>query len=484
MKFKYVKFIISGLLLGGLLTACNKSSDDDEEEVVLADVGSASTIVSSFSLKSNWKLLNGLDSVFFTIDQVKAQIFNADSLPVGTDVRKLQVTIGAPSAAKGVEIIMPSLHDGRDTIVNYLKTPNDSINFSRGSVMLRISSPSGREERVYTIKVNVHKMNPDSLQWDVKAAKLPSTLSPRPSSERTVKFGEKYYCLTANSAGVAQMSVCADPLSEQWTSQAASLPADAEVETLTATSDALYLLAGGNLYRSADGLQWADTQSAGWTWLYGGYDADVVGAKGSQWATYPAGATGSIPADMPVKGTSAMWTYEDEWFVAPQAMFVGGVDASGNYCGDAWGFDGTGWGQLSSRYALPSCEGITLFPYFTYRSGNNKFYVITRHTCWIALGGKTANGAMNRKVYVSLDSGVNWREASESLQLPEAIAPRTGASVVLADRTFGAASRAVAPISQWDAPYVILSGGRTLSGTLYDQVWTGVINRLTFKPIQ
>ena len=484
MKFKAIRFIITGLIASGLICSCNKDSDKTEAEDVLADVGASSTIVSSFSLKSNYKLLNGLDSVYFSIDQVNGRIFNADSLPEGTDVRKLQVNIGAPKSAKSVEIIMPSLYDGRDTVINYLKNPTDSINFSQGGVMLRINSSNGDHERVYNVNVNVHKIKADSLQWQTPVKTLPSTLSPRANAEKSVKFGDKYYCLTKNSGNQAQMAVSADPLNTPWDIQAATLPADASVESLCATGDALYILGGTKLYKSTDGLSWTATESEGWTWLYGAYGDEILGAQGSTWALYPSGATGAIPAAMPVKGTSMLWSYSDEWFIDPQAIFAGGITAGGDYSGDAWGFDGTGWGRLNSRGSLPAAEGITLFPYFTYRSGNNKFYIITKHSCWIALGGKQANGMMNTKVYTSLDNGVTWREASTSLQLPEAISPRYGASVILVDKTFGAASRAIAPITQWDAPYVILSGGMTSRGVLYNEQWTGVINRLTFKPLQ
>lgn len=481
MKLRFAKFIISGLLIGGLLTACNKKTDDDEDETSLADVGSASTIVTGFSLKSNHKLLVGLDSVFFSIDQVTAQIFNADSLPNGTDVRKLQVSVSAPTAAKSVDIIMPSLYNGKDTVINYLKNPKDSINFSQGSVMLRVTSASGQEERVYTVKVNVHKINADSLQWNATCEKLPSNLSQRPVDAKSVQLGDKYYTLTTNSTG-ASMAISTDPLLGQWNSQSTELPADARVQTLCATTDALYIIGGDKLFRSTDGLTWTDTETEGWTWLYGGYDTDIVGAKGSQWATYPTSATGAIPAAMPVKGTSTLWTYTDDWFISPQAIFVGGVTADGSYSGDAWGFDGANWGRLSSRNALPEAEGITLFPYFTYRTGNNKFYIITRYSCWIAIGGKTEKG-LNNKVYISLDNGVNWREAPLAMQLPSALSPRFGASVMLADKTYGV-SRAVTPITSWDAPFILLSGGKNAQGSLYDQLWTGVINRLTFKPLQ
>ena len=484
MNFKPIRFIITGLIASGLLCACNKDSDDSESEQVLADVGASSTIVSSFSLKYNIKLLVGLDSVFFSIDQVNGRIFNADSLPVGTDVRKLQVNIGAPSSASAVEIIMPSLYDGRDTVINYLKNPSDSINFSQGGVMLRINSSNGEHERVYSVNVNVHKIKADSLQWQTSSRALPSTLSPRANAEKSVKFGDKFYCLTRNSAGQAQMAVSASPLTNQWDINATQLPADAMIESLSATADALFIIGGDKLYKSTDGLNWTDTDTSGWTWIYGAYGDEILGAQGSNWVLYPSGTSGVIPAAMPVKATSVLWSYTDEWFIDPQAIFAGGITADGSYSGDAWGFDGTGWGRLSSRGSLPAAEGITLFPYFTFRSGNNKFYIITKHSCWIALGGKMANGTVNTKVYTSLDNGVTWREASTALQLPSEISPRYGTSVILTDKTFTSGSRAIAPITDWDAPYIILSGGYTARGVLYNEQWTGVINRLTFKPLQ
>lgn len=484
MKIRFLQFIISGLLVSAGLTACNSASTSDTASAT-STAASASTMVTSFNLKINNKLLQNLDSVFFSIDQAKAQIFNADSLPWGTDVRKLQVVIGAPSSAKAVEIIMPRLSDGQDTIVNYLTNPNDSINFSRGNVWLRVSSPSGDEERVYNIKVNVHECNADSLQWNTDKIALPSSLTSA-AAARALEFDGKYYCYTADAAGNRQVSVTVDPLSVASVATIEAVSADIDVNTVVATSNALYALSAstpGDLMTSTDGIAWSSTGSTGWTWLYGGYDDQLIGAKQTRWEAYPSGRSGAIPAGMPVEATSQMWTYTDEWFISPQAIIAGGLTANGTPTGAAWGFDGTGWGQLSGLKALPDVCGMTLFPYFTYRTEGKKFYVVDRHSCWIALGGiDPASGKVNDNVYVSLDNGVNWLTASESLQLPEEIKPRHSASALLATRQIN--SRAVKPITEWDAPYVLLYGGLDASGALYNQVWIGVINRLTFKPLQ
>ncbi|MDE6817778.1 MAG: hypothetical protein K2J09_01250, partial [Muribaculaceae bacterium] len=61
-------------------------------------------------------------------------------------------------------------------------------------------------------------------------------------------------------------------------------------------------------------------------------------------------------------------------------------------------------------------------------------------------------------------------------------APRHGASMLLIEKTL--TSRAVRPINEWDAPYLMIMGGYDANDRLLSQGWVGVINRLTFKPLQ
>lgn len=118
-------------------------------------------MVSSFSLVANDSLLVNLDSVFFSIDLVNAKIYNADSLPYGTDVSHLVAKISTMGSSVA-ELHIP--RPGKsDSIIDYLKRPNDSIDFSNGPVIFHIVALDKSTQRDYSISVNVHKVKPDSL---------------------------------------------------------------------------------------------------------------------------------------------------------------------------------------------------------------------------------------------------------------------------------------------------------------------------------
>lgn len=478
------KFIIFALGAASLstLSACNKSSDDDEDEAIPSSVGAySSTLVSSFSIKANYKILANLDSVFFSIDQVSAQIYNADSLPCGTDVRKLVVNIGTPSTCSAAQLIFPSRFTGQDTVVDYLKNPTDSINFSKGPVMLRITASNGDDERSYQVKVNVHALKADSLQWTVEQQALPGSLAA--TAQHSVEFNGKYFSL-ATAAGRAELSVAENPLVGPWETTPIELPTAADVNTLRASADYLYLLANGRLWRSEDGLTWADTGSFGWTWLYGAVGEQLVGVNNGKWLTYPGNVTGDIPAEMPVSETSLLWSYSDAWFITPQAIMLGGVKADGSLSDSAWGFDGTAWMRLNGNVrSLPAARGWTLFPYFTYRTPGDKFFAAATLPCWIAMGGIRGNGTLQPDVYYSLDNGVNWLKAPENMQLPEGLTIGRSASVLIYDKEY-TASRAIKPVSSWDCPYIVIQGGYGTQGSLLKRQAIGVINHLMFKPLQ
>ena len=95
--------IIMALAATCSLAACN-SSDTEYHEAEL----DGSAIVKGFSLVENNKILADLDSVFFSIDLVAGEIFNADSLPKDTRINGLAAN-EAPAGLTPQSLVLFSL---------------------------------------------------------------------------------------------------------------------------------------------------------------------------------------------------------------------------------------------------------------------------------------------------------------------------------------------------------------------------------------
>ncbi|MDE6322240.1 MAG: hypothetical protein K2L93_08085 [Muribaculaceae bacterium] len=239
----YAKFIIFSVLLGFVATSCNK----DDEDISYLSGSNSTVIVSSFSLTKDTHILPGLDSVYFSIDLDNAVVFNADSLPYGTDVRRLIPVIGTAGCSVA-ELHFKSVN-GTDTVVDYLKHSTDSINFANGPVKLHLVANDGITERDYQLKVNVHQMVPDSLYWNRTARRSLPVLSQIPARQKTVKINDKYLCLTAAGALDNQTYNlgCVSDL-QLWDvnvmqpATGADFPANLDVKSLVAGDGVLYVL--------------------------------------------------------------------------------------------------------------------------------------------------------------------------------------------------------------------------------------------------
>ncbi|MDE6802776.1 MAG: hypothetical protein K2J06_08425, partial [Muribaculaceae bacterium] len=212
----------------------------------------ASTLVKSFSLQPNAKVLNNLDTVFFSIDLVNARIFNADSLPFGTKVDRLLVSVTTDNCS-AVEFHFP--RPGQtDSIINYLEHSTDSIDFSNGPVRLHVVSMDHRSSRDYSVQVNVHKTVADSMLWFVDdITRVPGMTNPKTSA--TVQLGKDLYTIATDGAAYS-LNITESPILPGTDSEV-TFGFTPRLETLTATRSALFMLAdNGDLYTSTDGSQW------------------------------------------------------------------------------------------------------------------------------------------------------------------------------------------------------------------------------------
>ncbi len=487
---------------------CNSEYNYPNENI------SSSVAVYSFALSADDSIMAHLDTVFFAVDLNKGTIFNADSLPYGTKVDKLVPRIRMLESVSLANLTVPANGSTEESVHDYLTNPGDTIDFTN-PVYLDVKSPDGLVSRRYTITVNVHKLVSDSLVWDKAAFRtLPSSLQ-EVSAQRTASTSDGLYCLTTDGSGWC-MAFTAHAFAGEWEYVTPALPQGAVIESFTGSNDALYILAAsGALYRSADGGKtWTDT-SCRWSNIYGCVGDAVLGnvKNGNSWTytSYPAGGCDgvSIPAGMPVTGTSQLVDFTFPLSGDTQAVMVGGELADGSYTGSVWAYDGSSWAQLNGNFAK-ALRGVTIMPFYAFRTSNT--LVATEYSLIMAVGGVDDNDVVNDSVYVTTDYGLTWAKAADLMQLPDYVPPFHGAQAFVEETTLSSrsasgwtempfayrlpagavlgepypvfGSRATAPVTSWDCPFIYLFGGYNRDGELYDTLWRATLNRLTFKPIQ
>lgn len=489
-----------GLII--LLSACN-SKDEPKNEVNTQNVPSVA--ISRFSLKSDNDVMKGLDSVFFSIDLRNGMIFNADSLPKGTNITKLKLNVDFDQEVSEVMITMEG-GKHRTGTTSLRSNPNDTIDFS-GKVTMDVTSADKAITYQYQIKVNVHKTDPDSLTWDKMAVRqLPSRM-PDPADQKTVAFGDKVYTIITEKDGSNTIATTDTTDINSWNKQKLSLGFSPQIRTLTATEKALYILdSQNNLYASTDGTAWNATGKK-WIGIVGGYGDYLLGIRENSQklihTSYPDNNVlkeSEVESGFPVSGASNFVYYSNKWAVVPMGFLTGGRDSHGRISDSTWAFDGDNW-CIISQTPGPALTDATMVRYISFRRVNNQSGY-DEYQVWMILGGKNDEGKFNRSVYISYDNGVNWQKGSEYLQLPEYIPMMTQLdNVVLYTKMSGniagwkrAPQRALPPMMRigyeidgdtiiWDCPYIYLFGGRLEDGRLSNTIWKGVLNRLTFVPL-
>ncbi len=504
MNRKYPIFI----LLGFILSFVSQSCKDNDDDTYYAELTNSSTAITAFSLQENNEIMENLDSVFFTIDLDNAQIYNADSLPVGTDVSKLKVSMTF-ATCYSAEFHVTGGKVMSDTTFAY--SERDTIDFT-GDVKFTILSQDLSSKREYSIKVNVHNIEPDTLYWDRMARRNLPTYSDMdvPIAQKTVQYGTDLYCMMKVGDSYT-LAISSNPESARWERKIAEFSFEPDLNTFTATDNALYMLgADKKLYTSVDGVIWTscDVEMYSISGSFGERLLGVIEENGVYKHTEYPMSEGFVPyevdRDFPIYDVSPMITLSSKWAVDDQRVMIGGVTSSGAYTGMMWGYDGTTWGKIS-RKGLPAIKGAALFAYY-YSYFNAETWVTSVTPVLVAVGGvKEGNKTMNNVVYISGDKGVTWNVASATMQMPDYISEFANAQAFVYNSTLTDArsgvtgwidmpatklpasmrysSRAVEPITSWECPYVYLFGGTNINGTLYNNIWRGVINRLAFKPL-
>lgn len=256
MKIKFLTVIASLFAAAFMITSC---LDDNTVEYEY----SSNASITAFSIYGNIET-QYIDSVHygkdttlvatvtgtdypFVIDQGQRLIYNRDSLPVGTDVSKVVVSITADTSW-----ILMTTEEDKDT--TWIST--DSLNFEN-PVKFKVVAYSGVMGPTYTAKINVHKQVPDSLQWTYMGNGFDTTVE----AQKAVTLNDRIYVFAQQDAGVGVTSTSIHD-GKSWTAlEATDLPDGADYSSVMAWGDGLYMLADGSLYRSTDGVAWTKVET-------------------------------------------------------------------------------------------------------------------------------------------------------------------------------------------------------------------------------
>ncbi len=486
-------------LLGSAAVSCNNKSTSDEETIQYYGVSSSSVMVSRFMLGENKNVLYNLDSVFFTIDQDRRLIYNADSLPVGTDVRKLTVKLTFPYSVRSAVFRVKGGTLQGDTSITYSSTTKDTIDFS-GQVMLDITSNDGSRTATYIVKVNVHQQEPDLLSFARQWRRDLPNVNATPLQVKAVQQGNDYLCLIQDDDKYV-LSSTTKLSAGTWNKKELNLPFTPDINSFAASIEALFMLdINGELFTSNDrGETWTDCGVA-WTWIVGGYEDRLLGVmhedgiyKHDEYPRASGFTPTEVPEDFPVRGSSPLITGDYRWIVNDQVQLVGGVLQNGTMTNATWGYDGTHWGRLniSTNNVLPKISDAVVIPYYTFDVDSVQRRVAVKNVTWLLMGGKLADGSLNRTTYVSRNQGMSWLKGASGLQQADYMPSFFGAQAFVQYEQLNASAQApkraastnTKPVTQWECPYIYLVGGYASSGVVLNNVWRGVLNRLTYRPI-
>lgn len=387
-----------------------------------------------------------MGSIAFTIDQLAGEIYNLDSLPFATDVSKVLVNM----SVNGIASIYV---DSTDTYESFAST--DSLDFTYPR-KFRIYSEGALYHKDYVASVNVHQVNPELMEW--RKYQAVDNVEPVRALERD---GVMYLFGNKADGSVAVAATDAADVPSWSVRDVDGLPA-AALATVQLFGGNFYAVADGNVYSSADAVQWSTVAT-------GTGAVAIVGVSDEESRLWIAGeqgllcsidgvsfsSAGELPAGFPLYGVSiASYPLSHNRNII-RYMLVGYTTAAKDgevavwsrlSTEDRW----TCYDNEGNPYPCPALKDVAVLHY------DNFLY---------ALGGAGVVDGEDvdafSSFYISRDNGIAWKASSDFYQrLPEELSGNNAPFAVTVDA----------------GNYIwIISSGEN------GCVWKGILNRLGFK---
>lgn len=503
---QYISRLACAIVMATSLASCLNSN---ESETVVTNYYNA--IVTSFSLEDNSNVCSSLSGYSFTIDNYGLSddsihnlypndgiIFNPDSLPVGTIADSIKVSLSYSSP----DSVYFHMYDLKGDLGKWTTYSSDSALYFASYPDCRLTIvANGGNKKTYHIKVNVHKVNGDTVVWRNYTEELWSDTNI--TDQRTDTLGHAYYwfveedgkCDKVSSSSMGTTPAIWQPMADVVVPEGDIL----DLTTLYNWHDTLFAVGkrSGHLLSSTDGYNWEisnqehtfqailgnqyKTQD-----VYGRWNSDslnvivkvndryhfAVSANAKDWLLRQ-----EIPTEFPISGFSRpIWTAARSNYgnLTSRLYIVGGITAEGNLTSSTWSCDGwsdilqgPNWAEFTQDELKP-LYGASVIEY-TIDSDYPK-------TFWILQPGITSTGdvptnklygKLYTTLYYSEDNGVSWHRLSRYY-------------TQYADNT------AIGQVSCSSAFYdprtykMYFFGGRYADGSFKTSVWGGALNSLTF----
>lgn len=414
MKIKFLPLIAVFFTATSIMTSC---LDNDVDQITYT----SETSITGFSLGTLHidrvgKDKDGKDSAYvdtlncsdypFTIDQINRTITNKDSLPVGTHIDKVITSITYDA---GMLAYKPKGSD-HDTIW----TSTDSIDFT-DPVEFKVYAYSGVEGKPYTITINVHKQEPDTISWK-KFDTNPFSAGSL-SEQKAVYANGKVYVFGKNGNGThIEYSDVANDNPSSWVPVTDNIPSNIDTYSATVCAGYIYFLAGTNkqLYKlDANSNEITSVGTETFEMLIGGNDikSELYAVKGGKSGIYKentwtedADPFTLFPTGKPFFSNTTTASYNSNITSTVALCYNQGTTANDT---TALVFNRMSsdnkWEERIQNLPLPNLENVTMIYY------DGKLY---------AFGGGYKEIKPFSQFYCSTDNGLCWRPVTECMAFP------------------------------------------------------------------
>lgn len=411
---KKILLLIVGLFAVSLVfTSC--LNDDDTTTTYSSDAAITAFSISNIETEFTTRTYDDSDDSTYTvtltgsdytfvIDQANNLIYNPDSLTYGTNVSKV-----VTSVTNGGYSLTYKKNDA-DTIY----TSTDSIDFTSPAVFK--SWAQNGTSRQYTVKINVHQCNPDSLIWNPLASNFKGDVIL--GKQKAVLLKDKIFIYGENAN---QVMVTSSSISDgtNWTPPAkiTGLSEMADYSSAIVFNNNVYILCGSTLYKSDNGTTFSATPNNNVKFkqllaingkYLNGLDGDnkvVFSSDGTSWNTDNKSFT-----NLPDFCTSYVNYNQLSNPSLCKSILMGTYANKTDSIASVWEVEnGTEWSKydITESFDCPNLVNLSMIRY------NGKLYAFGGHSL-----NKITEIESFKAFYNSIDEGISWRKTKENMIFP------------------------------------------------------------------